>query len=145
MDLVLLGFCLGSFLITIIIIFLDLGREKVKQLDIVETELPEFEDSMIIKDERNKISLDFFDIENPRKKEEQKEDAKNPISDYSANIEDRDYEEKEEEPFYKDTIVEESKPDFLRLRIESALLQQLNQLGYVEIGEQLDFIKNVLK
>ena len=147
MDFVLLGFCLVSLLITSFIVFLDLSRTKVKQLDIPETDLPEFEDSMIMKDKRNEISLDFFDIENPRKKEKQKEDAENPVSDFSGTILDRDFEEKEEEEesFYKEIKVEEPKPDFLRQRIESALVQQLNQLGYLEIVEQMEFIQNVLK
>ena len=147
MDFVLLGFCLVSLLITSFIVFLDLSRTKVKQLDIPETDLPEFEDSMIMKDEGNEISLDFFDIEYPRKKEKQKEDVVNPVSDFSGTIVDRDYEEKkeEEEPFYKEIKVEEPKPDFLRQRIESALVQQLNQLGYLEIVEQMEFIQNVLK
>ena len=45
MDLVLLGFCLISLLITGFIVFLDISRRGIKKLDVPQEELPEFDET----------------------------------------------------------------------------------------------------
>ena len=45
MDLVLLGFCLISLLITGFIVFLDISRKGTKKLDVPQENLPEFDES----------------------------------------------------------------------------------------------------
>ena len=46
MDLVLLGFCLISLLITGFIVFLDISRRGTRKLDVPQENLPEFDESL---------------------------------------------------------------------------------------------------
>ena len=149
MDYVLLGFCLFSLVITSLIVFLDLSRRGEKKLEIPETDLPEFEDNLIIKEERVEKSLDFFEqghSEINESKSDVPENSVHHLSELSETAPEIDFEkmDEEEKPFYEEIKAEEPKPDFLRQRIESVLQQQLNQLGYTSVEQQLDFVKNVL-
>ena len=49
MDLVLLGFCLISLLITGFIVFLDISRRGTRKLDVPQENLPEFDESLPLK------------------------------------------------------------------------------------------------
>ena len=49
MDLVLLGFCLISLLITGFIVFLDISRKGTRKLDVPQENLPEFDESLPLK------------------------------------------------------------------------------------------------
>ena len=151
MDYVLLGFCLVSLMITSLIVFLDLSRRGEKTLEIPETDLQEFEDTLMTNDEISEKSLKFFEqkeseiIEN---KKEETENSEHDLSEFSGSGPEVDFEKEdgkeEEKPFYEEIKAEEPNPDFLRQRIESVLQQQLNQLGYTSEEQQLDFVKNVL-
>ena len=150
MDYVLLGFCLVSLMITSLIVFLDLSRRREKTLEIPETDLQEFDDTLITKDEISDKSLDFFEqkeseiIENKKEETENSENNLSKLSESCIKVDFEEEDEKEEKPFYEEIKVEEPNPDFLRQRIESVLQQQLNQLGYTSEEQQLDFVKNVL-
>ena len=150
MDLVLLGFCLISLLITGFIVFLDISRRGTKKLDVPQEDLPEFDESRPIKSMEVEKSPELSDTEENWKVESisnrdepvdiQNEDSEKqvPEVDFSENNE-------EEKPFYEEIKPETPQPDFLRQRIELALQQQLKQLGFLSDEQQLIFVEEVLE
>ena len=150
MDLVLLGFCLISLLITGFIVFLDISRKGTKKLDVPQENLPEFDESLPIKSMEVEKTPEFSDSEEDWKVESisnrdepveiQDEDSERqvPEVDFSENKE-------EEKPFYEEIKPETPQPDFLRQRIELALQQQLKQLGFLSDEQQLIFVEEVLE
>ena len=149
MDLVLLGFCLISLLITGFIVFLDISRKGNRKLDVPQENLPEFDESLPLKGMEVGKTPDFSDaeedwkVENISNRDEveiQDEDSEKPVPevDFSENNE-------EEKPVYGEINFETPKPDFLRQRIELALQQQLKQLGFLSDEQQLIFVKEVLE
>ena len=150
MDLVLLGFCLISLLITGFIVFLDISRRGTKKLDVPQEDLPEFDESWPIKSMEVEKSPELSDAEEDWKVESisnrdktveiQNEDSERPVPDvdFSENNE-------EEKPVYGEINPETPQPDFLRQRIELALQQQLKQLGFLSDEQQLIFVEEVLE
>ena len=136
MDLVLLGFCLISLLITGFIVFLDISRKGTKKLDIPQENLPEFDESLPMNSMEVEKTPELSDAEEDWKVESisnrdetleiQEEDSERtvPEVDLSENNE-------EEKPVYEGINPETPQPDFLRQRIELALQQQLKQLGFL--------------
>ena len=150
MDLVLLGFCLISLLITGFIVFLDISRKETKKLDVPQENLPEFDDSLSINRMEVQNTPELSDAEEDWKVESisnrdepvdiQNEDSEKPVPevDFSENNE-------EEKPVHGEINPETPKPDFLRQRIELALQQQLKQLGFLSDEQQLIFVEEVLE
>ena len=150
MDLVLLGFCLISLLITGFIVFLDTSRKGTKKLDVPHENLPEFDETLSIKSMEVEKTPDLSDAEEDWKVERisnrdepveiQDEDSKKavPEVDFSEINE-------EEKPVYGEINPETPQPDFLRQRIELALQQQLKQLDFISDEQQLIFVKEVLE
>ena len=150
MDLVLLGFCLISLLITGFIVFLDISRKGTKKLDVPQENLPEFDESLQLKGmevgKTSKLSdaEEDWKVESISNRDEpleiQDEDLKKPVPevDFSENNE-------EEKPVHGDINPETPQPDFLRVRIELALQQQLKQLGFLSVEQQLIFVEEVLE
>ena len=150
MDLVLLGFCLISLLITGFIVFLDISRKGTNKLDVPQENLPEFDESLPIKSMEVEKTHELSDAEEDWKVEIisnwdepveiQDEDSEKPVPEV-------DFSEKneEEKPFHGDINPETPKPDFLRQRIELALQQQLKQLGFLSDEQQLIFVEEVLE
>ena len=150
MDLVLLGFCLISLLITGFIVFLDISRKGNKKLDVPQENLPEFDESLPIKSMEVEKYPELSDAEEDWKVESisnrdepvdiQNEDSEKPVPevDFSENNE-------EEKPVYGEINPETPQPDFLRQRIELALQQQLKQLGFLSDEQQLIFVEEVLE
>ena len=150
MDLVLLGFCLISLLITGFIVFLDISRKGTKKLDVPQENLPEFDESLPLKGMEVGKTPELSDaeedwkVESIRNRDEpvdiQNEDSEKPVPevDFSENNE-------EEKPVYGEINPETPKPDFLRQRIELALQQQLKQLGFLSDEQQLIFVEEVLE
>ena len=150
MDLLLLGFCLISLLISGSIVFLDISRKGIKKLDVPQENLPEFDESLPLKGmeigKTPKLSdaQEDWKVERISNRDEpveiQDEDSEKPVPevDFSEN-------NGEEQPFHGDINPETSQPDFLRERIELALQQQLKQLGFLSIEQQLIFVEEVLE
>ena len=150
MDLVLLGFCLISLLITGFIVFLDISRKGTKKLDVPQENLPEFDESLPIKSMEVEKTPELSDAEEDWKVESisnrdepveiQDEDSEKPVPEvnFSENNE-------EEKPVYGEINTETPHPDFLRQRIELALQQQLKQLGFLSDEQQLIFVEEVLE
>ena len=150
MDLVLLGFCLISLLITGFIVFLDISRKGIKKLDVPHENLPEFDESLPLKGMKVGKTPELSDAEEDWKVERisnrdepveiQDEDSEKPVPevDFSENNE-------EEKPVHGEINPETPKPDFLRQRIELALQQQLKQLGFLSDEQQLIFVEEVLE
>ena len=150
MDLVLLGFCLISLLITGCIVFLDISRKGANKLDVPQENLPEFDESLPLKGMEIGKTRELSDAEEDWKVESisnwdepvdiQNEDSEKPVPevDFLENNE-------EEKPVYGEINPETPKPDFLRQRIELALQQQLNQLGFLSDEQQLIFVEEVLE
>ena len=128
MDLVLLGFCLISLLITGFIVFLDISRKGTKKLDVPQENLPEFDESLPIKSMEVEKTPELSDAEENWKVESmsnrdesveiQNEDSDRPVPevDFSENNE-------EEKHVHGEINPETPQPDFLRQRIELALQQ----------------------
>ena len=135
MDLVLLGFCLISLLITGFIVFLDISRKGTKKLDVPQESLPEFDESLPIKSMEVEKYPELSDAEEDWKVES--------ISnrDESVDVQNED----SEKPVYGEINPETPQPDFLRQRIELALQQQLKQLGFLSDEQQLIFVEEVLE
>ena len=99
MDLVLLGFCLISILITGFIVFLDISRKGTKKLDVPQENLPEFDESLPIKSMEVEKTPEISDAEEDWKVESvsnrdepvdiQNEDLEKPVPevDFSENNE----------------------------------------------------------
>ena len=150
MDLVLLGFCLISLLITGFIVFLDISRKETKKLDVPQENLPEFDESLPLKGMEVQKTSELSDAEEDWKVkrisnrdepvEIQDEDSEKPVPevDFSENNE-------EEKPVHGEINPETPQPDFLRQRIELALQQQLKQLGFLSDEQQLIFVEEVLE
>ena len=150
MDLVLLGFCLISLLITGFIVFLDISRRGTKKLDVPQENLPEFDESLPIKSMEVEKTPELSDAKEDWKVERisnrdepveiQDEDSEKPVSevDFSENND-------EEKPVHEEINPETPKPDFLRQRIELALHQQLKELGFLSDEQQLIFVEEVLE
>ena len=150
MDLVLLGFCLISLLITGFIVFLDISRKGTKKMDVPQENLPEFDESLPLKGMEVEKYPELSDAEEEWKVESissrdvpveiHNEDSEKPVQevDFSENIE-------EEKPVHGEINPETPKPEFLRQRIELALQQQLKQLGFLSDEQQLIFVEEVLE
>ena len=149
MDLVLLGFCLISLLITGFIVFLDISRRGTRKLDVPQENLPEFDESMPLKGMEVGKTPEFSDAEDWKVEsissrdepgEIQEEESEKPVPevDFSENNE-------EEKPVHEEINPETPKPDFLRQRIELALQQQLKQLGFLSDEQQMVFVEEVLE
>ncbi|MFL2774273.1 MAG: hypothetical protein ACJ0DH_12090, partial [bacterium] len=146
MDLVLLGFCLISLLITGFIVFLDISRKGTKKLDVPQENLPEFDESLLMKSMEVEKTPELSDAEEDWKVErisnrdepveiqDEDSDKSVPEVDFSENNE-------EEKPVHGEINPEIPKPDFLRQRIELALQQQLKQLGFLSDEQQLIFVE----
>ena len=150
MDLVLLGFCLISLLITVFIVLLDISRRGTRKLDVPQENLPEFDESFQLKGMEVGKTPELSDaeedwkVENISNRDEpveiQDEDSEKPVPevDFSEN-------NGEEKPVHEDINPETPQPDFLRERIELALQQQLKQLGFLSDEQQLIFVEEVLE
>ena len=150
MDFVLLGFCLISLLMTGFIVFLDISRKGTKKLDVPQENLPEFDESLPFKGMEVEKYPELSDAEEDWKVESisnrdepveiQDEDSEKPVLEvyFSENNE-------EEKPVDGEINPQTPKPDFLRLRIELALQQQLKQLGFLSDEQQLIFVEEVLE